>query len=357
VRDADQLIAGVLRDIAAEAGLPGPVADAAWRAGRRRRLAVLAASAASIAAAVALALAVVLPLTAAPGPASPPAPPSRLVSITLSPATPTGMDVLARAAQLLGQRAALLHLRSTRAQVLGPDVVLTGPAADQAQLKAIAVAGVLNFRQVLLYQPYSGTAPAATTYGDAGLVNRPTLALFRKLACTPDNTSTWKGQAGYTTAGEYDNPDTQIVSCDSSGNKYALDVAKVPGTQISRAVAALSTTSNQWDVTLTLKSAGATAFTNLTSELAAKYLSGAGAGNQDDFWLDTIAVVLDGNVLSAPETAGPIPGGVVQIAGNLTRAQAEELAAQLQSGPLPADFRASAISTSAPSASSQSAAG
>ncbi len=250
-----------------------------------------------------------------------------------------------------------LHLPDTRALVLGPDVVLTGPAADQAQLKAIAVAGVLNFRQVLLYQPYGGTPAAAATYGDAGLVNQHTLALFRKLACTPGSTSTWKGQVGYATAAGYDNPDAQIVSCDSSGNKYALDVAKVPGTQISRAVAALSTTSSQWDVTLTLKSAGATAFTNLTSELVAKYLSGAGAGNQDDFWLDTIAVVLDGNVISAPETAGPIPGGVVQIVGNFTRAQAEELAAQLQSGPLPADFRASAISTSAPSASSQAAAG
>ena len=69
MRDADQLIAGALRDIAAEAGLPGPVADAAWRAGRRRRLAVLAASAASVAGAIVLALAVVLPLTAARGPA------------------------------------------------------------------------------------------------------------------------------------------------------------------------------------------------------------------------------------------------------------------------------------------------
>jgi hypothetical protein len=70
VRDADQLIAGALRDIAAEAGLPGQVADAAWRAGRRRRLAALAASAASVAAAITLALVVVLSLTTAPGPAA-----------------------------------------------------------------------------------------------------------------------------------------------------------------------------------------------------------------------------------------------------------------------------------------------
>ena len=360
MKEADQLIAGALRDIAAEAGLPGPVADAAWRAGRRRRLATLAASAASIAGAIALALTVVLPLAAAPGPASPPGPPTRLVSITLSPASPASTHVLAAAAQLLRQRAAQLHLPYTQAQVYGPDVVLTGPAADATQLQALARAGVLNFRQVLLYQPYGGTAPtaaSAATYGDVSLVNQHTLALFRKLVCTPGNTSTWKDQVGYASAEDYDNPDTQIVSCDSSGNKYALDVAKVPGTQISNAVAALSTTSNQWDVTLTLKSAGATAFTNLTTEQATKYYPGAQAGNQDDQWLDTIAVVLDGNVITAPQTASPIPGGIAQIAGNFTRAQAEELAADLQSGALPVNFRVSAISTSAPSASSQAAAG
>jgi preprotein translocase subunit SecD len=357
MRDADQLIAGALRDIAAEAGLPGPIADAAWRAGRRRRRARLAASAASIAGAIALAVAIVVPLTAAPGPASQPAPPSPVVSITLLPATPASTNVLAGAAQLLRQRAVQLHLPDIQARVFGPDVVLTGPAADQAQLQALAMAGVLNFRQVLLYQPYGDTAGAATTYGDVHLVNQHTLSLFRKLVCRPGNASTWEGRVGYTAAEDYGNPDTQVVSCDRSGNKYALDVAKVPGAQISRAVAVPSTTSGQWGVTLTLNSTGAAAFTNLTTEQATRYLPGAQAGNQDDFWLDTIAVVLDGNVIAAPQTASPIPGGVVQVAGNFTRIQAEELAAQLQSGPLPVDFRASAISTSAPSASSQAPAG
>ena len=344
MRDADQVIAGALRDIAAEAGPPGPVADAAWRAGRRRRLAALAASAASIAGAIALALTVVLSLTA-PRSASRPSP---LVSITLSPATPTSTRVLAAAAQLLRQRAASLHLRDTRAQVSGPDVVLTGPAADQAPLQTLAATGALNFRQVLLYQPYRGAAAAAATYGDASLVNQDTLALFRNLACTPDNTGTWKDQVGYTSAEDYGNPDTQIVSCDKGGNKYALDVAKVPGTQIGNAVAMRSATSNQWAVTLTLKSAGATAFANLTTEQATTYYPGAQAGNQNDYWLDTVAVVLDGNVITTPETAGPIPGGPAQIAGNFTRAQAEELAADLKSGALPVDFRVSAVSTSAP---------
>lgn len=357
MRDADQLIAGALRDIAAEAGLPGLAADAAWRAGRRRRLAVLAvlAASASVAGAIAVALIVGLPLIAAPGPVSPP-PPGRLVSITLSPATPAtpaSPQNLALAAAVLGQRAAQLHLPGTQAQALGPDVVLTGPAADQMQLRAIAVAGVLNLRQVLLYQPYNGpgSAASAPVYGDVSLVNHRTLELFGKLACAPGNTSTWERQAGYTARADYDDPDTQIVSCDSSGNKYALDVARVPNIQIKSAVAEPSATGSQWAVRLTLRSAGAAALTNLSTEQATRYFPGAQAGNPDDYWLDTIAVVLDGNVIAAPQTAGPIPGGVVQITGDYNRVQAEELAADLQSGALPADFRVSAISTVTPSAS------
>ncbi len=353
MKEADRLIAGALRDIAAEAGPAGPVADAAWRAGRRRRRAVLAASAASIAGVIALALGLTggLLLTAARGPASPPGLPGRLVAITLSPVTPASTDELAAAARLLNQRAAYLHLPDTHAQVSGPDVVLTGPAAGQAQLKALAVAGVLNFRQVLLYQPYRGAI-----YGDVHLVNQHTLALFRELVCAPESTSTWKGQVGYTAADDYDNPDTQIVSCDSSGNKYALDAAKVQGTQISDATAELSTTSSQWEVTLRLNSAGASALRTLTSHLYSTYYSAAQAGNRDDQALDTIAAVLDGNVVSALQIQGAV-GGNAQIIGNFTRDQAQKLAADLRSGALPADFRVSAIRTFASSASSQTAAG
>jgi preprotein translocase subunit SecD len=369
VKDADQLIADALRDIAAEAGPPRPVADAAWRAGRRRRLTALAAGGAAIAGAIALALALVLPPaaaprpgaspTAAPGPASPQSPPGRLVSITLTPATPASTQVLARAAHLLGQRAASLHLPSTQAQVSGPDVVLTGPAADQAQLTAIAAAGVLNFRQVLLYQAYNGgpAAPASPVYGDASLVNRDTLELFRKLACEPGDSSTWTNQVGYAAAADYDNPGTQVVSCDSSGNKYALDVAKVPGTQIADAAATQSEPSNQWTVAVRLSSAGAAAFGTLTTELNAKYYAAAG-GNPatSDYWLDTVAIVLDGTVINAPEIEQPIPFGMIVIPGNFSRAQAEDLAADLRSGPLPAGFRVSAVSALTPSATSQAAA-
>jgi hypothetical protein len=340
------MITEALRDIAAEAGPPGPMADAAWRAGRRRRLAVLGATAVSIAGAVALTLALVLPPTAAPGPVSPPAQPSPLVSITLTPVTPANPDVLTTAAGILGHRVAVLRLANVQVRVFGADIMLTGPVADEAQLKALAAVGTLNFRHVLLMQPY-GQPSGDTAYGDSKAVNQHTLALFRKLTCTPGDTSTWPHQVGYTTA-DYDNPNTQIVSCDSSGDKYALDVVTVRSTQITGATAGPSGVAGQWTVQMTLNSAGGSAFTALASHLYRTYFPGTQAGNQNDIWLDAIAAVLDGNVITAPQIDGPIPVGHVQLVGNITQTQAEDIAAQLQSGALPVGFRVSAVSTVTP---------
>ena len=184
----------------------------------------------------------------------------------------------------------------------------------------------------------TSTATAPTYFGDPSLVNKETLATFNKVTCKPGDTTQWKKEAGYTNPQDYDDPNVQIVSCDSSGGKYALDVAKVPGTQISTAAAELSTTSNQWEVLVTLKGAGATAFANLTEEQAAKYYPNAST-SEDDYCLDTIAVVLDGNVVTAPETNGAIPGGTFQVTGNFTQADATQLANVLQYGSLPLNFK------------------
>jgi len=59
------MIAGALREIAAEAPAPRPRAESAWRAGRRRRTARLTAAAASGAAAISAA--VLIPLAGLPG--------------------------------------------------------------------------------------------------------------------------------------------------------------------------------------------------------------------------------------------------------------------------------------------------
>ena len=187
----------------------------------------------------------------------------------------------------------------------------------------------------------SASSSAAPAYlGDPSLVNKQTLALFNKVTCTPNDTTKWKQEAGYTKAQDYDNPNVQIVSCDNAGNKYALDVSKVQGQEIQTATAELSTTSNQWEVLLTFKGGAATtAWANLTSQQSSKYYAaGAGDPSTNDYWLDTVAVVLDGNVVTAPETTEAIPNGQAQITGSFTQAEATQLQNVLQYGSLPLNF-------------------
>jgi hypothetical protein len=71
VSGPQEMIAAALREIAAQARAPRPMADAAWRAGRRRRLAALTISA--VAGAAAIVAAVLLPLAAHSQPPSRPA--------------------------------------------------------------------------------------------------------------------------------------------------------------------------------------------------------------------------------------------------------------------------------------------
>ena len=63
----EPLIADALREIAAEAPAPRPMADAAWQAGRRRRLSRVSAAASAGAGALAAAIALPLALAASPG--------------------------------------------------------------------------------------------------------------------------------------------------------------------------------------------------------------------------------------------------------------------------------------------------
>jgi preprotein translocase subunit SecD len=54
---------------------------------------------------------------------------------------------------------------------------------------------------------------------------------------------------------------------------------------------------------------------------------------------NSIAIVVDGKLLSAPTINEPILGGAVQISGSFTQESAEQLAIALRSGALPTPFR------------------
>jgi preprotein translocase subunit SecD len=74
----------------------------------------------------------------------------------------------------------------------------------------------------------------------------------------------------------------------------------------------------EWVVGIALSNEGASRFEAVTGRLAGN--SGVRA---------QLAVVVDGDVISAPVVQAPVPGGFTDISANFTRAEAERLAAAI----------------------------
>ena len=181
----------------------------------------------------------------------------------------------------------------------------------------------------------SATSSTAAYAGNPSAVNPETMKLFTKLDCS--NLNTWKSKLGYTEP-EWDNPNTQTVACGSNGTKYVLDKAVILGTDVTAQSAGIDTTSGQPVVNLTLNGKATKAFGALTATQATKYTPNVST-NEDDAVLAMTAIVLDGNVVSAPQTTEAIPGGQVQITGLGSQAAATQLAQELKFGALPLTFR------------------
>src|SRR5215469_2299529 len=202
------------------------------------------------------------------------------------------------------------------------------------------------------------TATAPTTYGDASKVNAATKALFAKLVCKPGLNSTtvndsWKKTVGYGQDGvAYNDINSQIVSCDPSGNKYALAPAVFEGQDITSVNTGILQNSTQWVVNLTLNNKAASAFGTLTTNQYNTYFASMQSGDLNAQYLDSTAVVLDGNVQSAPATQQPITAGNVQITGpapaGFTQDQAEQLANVLKFGALPLNFTTLNVNSTSP---------
>jgi preprotein translocase subunit SecD len=161
------------------------------------------------------------------------------------------------------------------------------------------------------------------------------MKLFTKLDCS--NLNSWKSKLGYSEH-QWDAPDSQTVACGQNGVKYVLDKAVILGTDVTSESAGIDTTSNQPVVNLTLNGKATKAFGKLTATQASKYHPNVNT-NADDSVLDQTAIVLDGNVVSAPATQGAIPGGQVQITGLSSQSAATQLAQQLKFGALPLTFK------------------
>lgn len=109
-------------------------------------------------------------------------------------------------------------------------------------------------------------------------------------------------------------PAAEAIACDESGIVYRLAPADVTG-GVEAAEAEKPTGLTDWVVSLSFDAQATPKFATLTRELAGT--------NR------LLAVVLDGQVITAPVIQDAVEDGKVQIGGTFTQQQADEIAGQL----------------------------
>ncbi|WP_052396885.1 preprotein translocase subunit SecD [Streptomyces sp. NRRL F-5123] len=212
--------------------------------------------------------------------------------------TPTAEDMRTTAARLR-ERAGSLGLKDTDVSVAGSVVTIKARRADSDRVAQMTATALLEFRPVL--------DPA--TAAQKGLEQA-----YGALVCD-GSTRTLTSL-----------PDGPGVACDHRmKEKYLLGPTALPGTDVESATAAFdSANGSGWVVNLTFTPAGSAQFSQVTGTLS----QNATPTNQ-------FAIVVDGEVVSAPAVYSAITGGEARISGSFTRDGAENLAAALSSGALP----------------------
>ena len=128
-------------------------------------------------------------------------------------------------------------------------------------------------------------------------------------------------------------PDQPLIACDpENGMKYLLGPVDVPGTHIDDADFGMEQTgqgvsTGRWAVNLSFDAEGREEFADSSTRLYGLQ------GERNQF-----AIVLDGQVISAPSMNAPITDGNAQITGNFTEEEARNLSEQLRYGSLPISF-------------------
>jgi preprotein translocase subunit SecD len=130
-----------------------------------------------------------------------------------------------------------------------------------------------------------------------------------------------------------DDPNKPLIACSDDGSAiYLLDKTLIAGTQIDSATSGQSTQGAGWVVNMTFKSDGYSTWSSYTATHTGTLT----------------AMVLDGQVISAPRISGPITTPGTEISGSFTQASAAALANSLKFGALPLAFdRAESVNVSA----------
>ncbi|MEJ7635714.1 protein translocase subunit SecD [Aeromicrobium sp.] len=139
--------------------------------------------------------------------------------------------------------------------------------------------------------------------------------------------------------------DKPLVTCDTStGEVLILSPTIIEGSDVKSADQQYNSQTAEWTVRIKLDGDGEDAFETVTKALTPA---------QNRF-----AIVLDGEVITAPSSQAPITSGISEISGDFTSTSSKALADQLKYGALPLTFGVNGVSEEGPSlAGSQLSAG
>jgi preprotein translocase subunit SecD len=129
--------------------------------------------------------------------------------------------------------------------------------------------------------------------------------------------------------------DEPLIACNTEGTeKYILGPAEISGASLDDATASMEqvqggAVTGRWQVVLDFDDEGGQTFADVTTRLM---------GFPQDSAQNRFAMVLDGEVISAPTVNSVIPNGIATITGQFTVEEAQTLANQLKFGALPLSF-------------------
>lgn len=219
-------------------------------------------------------------------------------------------------------KTAQLRFRLVWAQAQGA----TGqPLDDAARAKAEKAVSAVDWTKLSLDQMIAAETDSPATlpkqYSDGVAALQQLAAGFQ---CSPDGNQV------------EDVPSRPLVTCDpTNGQVFVLSPSVIEGSQVKKAEQVYDSQRSQWVVSIAMRDAGSKVFDAVTTALTPQQKS--------------FAIVLDGEVLSAPTSQAVIRNGQSQIQGSFTSTSSKALANQLTYGALPLTFKVNGVSVEGPS--------
>jgi len=264
--------------------------------------------------------------------------------MVLSPETSTGEAVTSeqmnQAVEIIRQRVDGSGVSEAEINTQGDNnVVVSMPGTPDAQTRDLIQASAnMEFRSVITSGSFLATPeeelldvsempePEATPEhgSDPNWITPEVFDEFQRTDCTSPEAAQIREDLP---------TDEAIVACDyTMGVKYILGPLEIAGDQIDSADHGLESTptgvsANQWVVNIAFEKEGTEKFREITQRLTGMNPP------QNQF-----AILLDGQIVSAPVSQALIVDGKASISGNFDEASAAQLAEQLEYGALPISF-------------------